>query len=292
VETPGLILVPLLLFAVTLSIGLEMTRGDLSATLSHRGLLGRTLLANLILVPALGIAITRLLSVPKDVTVGLLLVSTAPGGLSALSLGRAWCGDPTVAAGMSGILSGTAILVTPVLANLVLPADSPVVLATAPMVASLALFLWPSLLLGCVIRHWWADDAPKLTRNVRRIARLCFAATILLVVATKAPAIRRIDGNAVAALALLALGAAAIGWMLGGPDRGIRAVLARSTGMRNIPLSLLIALKGFPESDVALAVITFSVLALLSDLLWHDIESRWEPWPAGASTSRARPQRP
>ena len=62
-----------------LAIGLSTTlAGGLAALREHR-LLVRVIVPNMVLVPLIGVALVRLLSLPEDAAIGLLLLAFAAG---------------------------------------------------------------------------------------------------------------------------------------------------------------------------------------------------------------------
>jgi predicted permease len=62
------------LVATMLSIGMKITPGDLLSSLRDRSLMIRSLAANFVIVPALGLLLVRVVPMSADATVGLLLM--------------------------------------------------------------------------------------------------------------------------------------------------------------------------------------------------------------------------
>ena len=60
----------------------------------------------------------------------------------------------------------------------------------------------------------------------------------------------------------------AAGWYMGGPTKETRPVLATVTGMRNVALCLLIALKTFPDPAVQTPLVAFSALMVPPSMLY------------------------
>ena len=58
----------------------------------------------------------------------------------------------------------------------------------------------------------------------------------------------------------LILGSMTIGWLMGGPKRENRRILATGTSMRNVALCAVIALESFPGTKVDLGLVAFSAL--------------------------------
>ena len=71
-----------------------------------------------------------------------------------------------------------------------------------------------------------------------------------------------------AAMLILILVSMLIGWVLGGPDKNDRRVLATGTSMRNAAICLLIAQKSFPDTGVDVVVIAFSAFMVPPNMLF------------------------
>jgi len=72
------ILTYLFVIVYMLSVTLETTRGQIMATFTDRRQMGRALLANLVLVPLLGVILARLFARSPDVRTGFLLLALSP----------------------------------------------------------------------------------------------------------------------------------------------------------------------------------------------------------------------
>jgi hypothetical protein len=81
-------------------------------------------------------------------------------------------------------------------------------------------------------------------------------------------AARAIGGTGVAAMLILILGSMIIGWVMCGPERDKREILASTTGMRNVPICLLIALKLFPDRAVDIPILAFLLLVIPVNFLF------------------------
>ena len=76
-------LVLVFLVAAVASVGMQVTTADLRAHVARRGLRWRTLPGNVVVVPAIGIPLSRFVSDPGTAGAFVLLACT-PGGISAL----------------------------------------------------------------------------------------------------------------------------------------------------------------------------------------------------------------
>jgi BASS family bile acid:Na+ symporter len=74
---------------VMFSIGLRTSGGDLLNIARERALLVRTLLANCVLIPVIGLLLVRIFPLSPDATIGIVLLAAIPGTPIALQF-SAW----------------------------------------------------------------------------------------------------------------------------------------------------------------------------------------------------------
>ena len=251
-----------------LGIGLKVTGSEVLQTLRYRNLILRALLVNIILVPILGMIVTIIFPITIDTEVGILLLAAAPGGLAAIQFTSKGKESLTFAASLLFILSVVAIFVTPLTAKLILPIHTPVSLPYFRVIMVLLMYLLLPLLVGFAVQSLSERLTQVLSTPVTLCGTLSFIAMILLTMAMKKQAIRAIGGSGVAAMIILILASMLIGWVLGGPNKNNRRVLATGTSMRNAALCLLIAQKNFPDTSVDVSVVAFSALMVPPNMLF------------------------
>jgi BASS family bile acid:Na+ symporter len=84
---------------------------------------------------------------------------------------------------------------------------------------------------------------------------------------------------------ILTVAAWVIGWVLGGPDTGIRKVMVLGTSLRNVGLSVLIAAQSFPGTAVGATVTAYFLIQCIANMLLAKYLSRAiVPAEAEAST--------
>ena len=264
----------LFLISVMLSIGLEVTGRQVLDALRNVSLLGRALLANLVLVPILGLILVRLFPMPPDIAAGVLILAAAPGAPFAVQFTSKAKEAVAFAAALLFVLTLVALFVTPPLAGLLLPVDTPLRLPVWRVARGVILYLLLPLLVGFALQRWVGSLAQALRKPATLCAALSFPAVTLLTMGMKSAGTRAIGLPALIAMLLLVLGGMLLGWFLGGPETGTRRVLATSTGMRNAMVALLLALTSFPNSDVDLAVLAFSALMVPPNLIFTIYQNR------------------
>ncbi len=273
---PPLPLLNFFVAVVMFSIGLRVSGGELIGILRDRALFTRTLLANCVLIPALGFLLVRIFPLAADARIGILLLAAIPGTPIALQFTRQAKTRLAFAATMTFVLSLVSIAMTP-LAIEVMPEtvqrnQRPILL----LVANIALYIALPLCAGL----WAARRAPKIAPRLvlplgiwppSSLSSLCgrhawCAAKPLMkfAVEERSPA-----------MALLLLLSMVVGWFIGGPDSESRRVLATSTGMRSVIVVLYVARYCFPGTNVYMVPIVYLSLMVPTNLVFHLAFSGW-----------------
>jgi len=284
---------PLLNFfvvVVMLSIGLRTTGGELLDILRDRRLLVRTLLANCILIPAVGFLLVRIFPLTPEARIGIMLLAAIPGTPIALQFTRLAKTRLAFAAALTFVLSLVSIAMTPLaiatMPEMIRHDEKPLLLLLGSIAIYVALPLWVGL--------WVAKRAPKVaSRLVLPLGALATVAFLLLMWETRLMRHQAFDairgGGAILAMFLLLVVSMAIGWWIGGTDRETRRVVATSTGMRSVIVVLYIARYCFPGSNVHVVPIVYFSLMVPTNLLFHLAFSGWQKLRPVAG---ARPTRP
>jgi BASS family bile acid:Na+ symporter len=255
-------LIVLFLAARMLAVGLAVTPDDLRAILRQRGLLARALLANVVAVPALAVLLVIALPMTPDARLAMLLLAAVPGGADVLAWRAPPAGGGRTQAGLVFVLSLVAIVVAPAMRLLMPQVGPPIALSYPRLIVVTVLGLLVPLLAGLAVRWAGPGIAAGLARIGAVLAVGLFVATLLAVVVIGGVQRRTLSTIDVIAMALFVLGAAALGWLLGGPTPATRRVLARATAMRNVGLALLLATVSIPHGGVGMAIVVFVVVLL------------------------------
>lgn len=254
--------------SVMLSIGLEVTARQVGGALRDAGLMSRALVANLVLVPALALALVWLVPLPPDIAAGVLILAAAPGAPSALSFTSKVKDGLAFAAALAFVLTLVALAVTPALAGAMLGAGRALGLPAGRLAVHATVVLVLPVLAGFALQRWAGRLAGALRRPAALCAAVSFPAVVVATMGLKSAATRSIGAPGLLVILLLVLGGMLIGWLLGGPDPATRRVLATGTGMRNAMVAFLVALTSFPDSDVDVAVLACSALMVPPNMLF------------------------
>jgi len=254
-----------------LHVGLGATSNALWALLRDRAFLVRALIANVIVVPALGMVIAALLPLPRESAIAVLLVAAVGGGVNFLAAREESDVDSRLTAALVLVLSAVTVILSPVIRVLLQEIGAPDVASLWRLIGVAVLAALVPLAAGVLVRRLAPSAADILVRATGVIAVILFVGAVLATLLVKTETVRGLGARSILAMVLLIVAASGTGWLLGGPLPQRRALLARVTAMRNVGLSLLLAIVSFPDTGVAVAVVLYvlvdAALRLLATLV-------------------------
>jgi BASS family bile acid:Na+ symporter len=257
-------------FAVTsmLSVGLSYTVRQIVGPLRSARLVVLALVANFVLVPLLTLAIMRILSLDRELEVGLILLATAAGAPFLVQLVRAAGGDLALSAGLLVLLLVVSIAYMPLVVPLALPG---VTVSTGTIAGSLATTMLLPLVVGLAVEAFAPARAERLRPIMRQVSQIALVAVVVTISLANLREILGVFGTGAILAALLMIGGAlVVGYATGGPDRGTRLVMGLGTAQRNIAAAMVVATQDLADPDVTVMVVVSSLvgLALLFPLAW------------------------
>ena len=278
---PPLPLLNFFVAVVMLSIGLHVKGGELFNILRNRALFARTLLANCVLIPAIGFVLVRIFPLAPEARIGILLLAAIPGTPIALQFTRKAKTRLAFAAALTFVLSVVSIAMIP-LAIEVLPEavqrnQQPILM----LVTSIALYIALPLVVGVWAAKRLPTIASRLVGPLRLLASVVFFFLMWETRLVRAEAFNKIrGGGSVLAMVLLLVLSMLIGWLIGGSDRESRQVLAISTGMRSVIVVLYVARYCFPGTDVYMVPVVYLSIMVPTSLIFHlafTLYNKWRP---------------
>jgi len=271
---------PLLNFFVVLvmlSIGLRVSGGELLKVLRNGALFTRTMVANCVLIPAIGFLLVKLFPLTPDASIGILLLAAIPGTPIALQFTRQAKTRLAFAAVMTFLLSLVSIVLTP-LAFEVMPriaqrSERPIL----NLIASMLLYISVPLCVGLLLARSVPVTARRLILPLNILASGVFIFLMWETRLARREALYSIAGRGtILAMFLLLVISMIIGWFTGGPDNESRRVLATSTGMRSVIVVLYVARYCFPGTHIYMIPIVFLSLMVPTNLLFHLAFLGWQ----------------
>jgi BASS family bile acid:Na+ symporter len=255
---------------VMLSIGLRTSGGELLNIVRDRALLARILLANCILIPALGLLLVHTFPLTPDATIGIVLLAAIPGTPIALQFTRMAKTRLAFTATMTFVLSLVSIAMTPLAIETMPQVEQRNERPVLFLIVNIALYISLPLCAGLWVARRVPTVASRLVLPLGILATVVFLFLMWETRLMRREAFNAVRGSeTVLAMFLLLLLSMLIGWFIGGRDRETRRILATCTGMRNVIVVLYLARYCFPGTNVYMIPIVYLSLMVPTNLLFH-----------------------
>jgi BASS family bile acid:Na+ symporter len=255
--------VPIAMLAFVISsmlgMGLGLSVGEIFAPLRNARLVAVALVANFIVLPVGAIGLGRVVGLDEPFAIGLLLLASAAGAPFIPKLAQLARGNIAFGVGVMVLLMVVTVGYLPLALPVLLPGATVDPLKIA---RSLLLLMLLPLAIGLAGRAKLSALAARIKPVLDRVSSLSL---VVLMVAITGANLRNVlsvfgTGGIIAGLLLIALGFGA-GWLLGGPGRDTRSVLALGTAQRNIAAALVVA-SGFADPKVVVMVVVVAIVGL------------------------------
>ncbi|THE65257.1 sodium symporter [Salinadaptatus halalkaliphilus] len=266
VETVVDVTTTIFVLSTMLAMGLELSLEQLLAPLKRRRLLAKSLLVNLLVVPMVAYLLVRAVTVEPGYAVGILLLAVAPGAPFGPKLAEISDSDIAFASGLMAILGIVSVATIPLSLAVFLPGEVAVdpvaigqlvfVIQLVPLVAGLALV---SRLPGV---------ADRLFPPAQRLSDATFVFLLALLSIVYLEDMIALVGTGTLFVASVVVAVSLLcGYVLGGPTRTTREVLATTTAARNAAIALFIATTSFTDPNVLTVVLAFSFIGVVASVL-------------------------
>jgi BASS family bile acid:Na+ symporter len=262
---------------VMLSIGLRVSGEEILDVLRDRTVFIRTLLANCVLIPGIGLLLVKIFPLTPDATVGILLLAAIPGTPVSLQFTRMSKARLAFAAVMTLVLSLVSVAITP-LAVEVMPeiaqrSERPLLNLTV----TILLYIASPLCVGLWVARRAPKIAPRLVLPLEILATIAFLSLMWETRLARREALYALAGRGtILAMFLLLIISMLLGWLIGGPDQESRRVLATATGMRSVIVVLYVARYCFPGTNIYMIPIVYLSLMVPANLLFHAAFMGWQ----------------
>jgi BASS family bile acid:Na+ symporter len=255
--------VAMLVFVLSsmVAMGLNLTVGQIIAPLRNARLVVLSLLVNFVLMPLGALALASLLRLDQPMGVGLLLLGSAAGAPFLPKLAQIAKGNLAFGVGLMVLLMVVTVGYLPLVLPLLLPGVS---VDPAKIARSLFLLMLLPLAGALAVKAYFADVAARTKPLFDRLSNLGLIVLMLLITTGNVNNVLAVfgTGGILAGLLFIAIGFVT-GWLLGGPDRNTRRVLALGTAQRNIAAALVVASQSFSDPKVVVMVVVVAIVSLL-----------------------------
>lgn len=177
------VLLPLALFIIMFGMGLTLTLQDFRRIWLAPKAVAIGLLAQLLLLPALGFAIAKLLPLSPELAVGVIILAACPGGPTSNLFTFLAGGDVALSITLTAISSLITVFSIPWVVNLglqvFLDQTSTFALPFGPTVVQIAMIAIIPVALGMLLRRSAPQVAQRTDRSLRWISTAFLAAVIV-----------------------------------------------------------------------------------------------------------------
>lgn len=235
-----------MLGVVMFGMGLTLRPSDFRPVLQHPKdiLVGE--LAQFLIMPSLAWLLCKLLSLPEELALGVVLVGCCPGGTASNVICYLAKGDVALSVAMTGVSTLLAPIVTPALVWLL--AGESVKVDVAGMFLSIVQVVIVPIVLGVAANHYFQRTTQRIVPLLPMISTLSIAFIIGIIVAHNAASILACSLIVAVAVILHNVLGLALGYglsSLAGSKPSKRSAIAIEVGMQNSGLATSLAATHF-----------------------------------------------
>ena len=242
-------------------VGLSLTMSQIMAPLRQFRLVALSVIANFVVVPALAVAITKMMSLSEPATVGLMLLGAAAGAPFLPKIVEVAKGDLAFSVALMVLLMIGSLAYLPLVLPLLLPGVS---VNSWKIARSLFVTMILPLSVGLLLKARRESLAARLRPLLSRLSNVSLLVVLVLIPAMNFQRLlEMVSTRAIPAAVLFVVVSFGAGYLLGGPASEARQVLGFGTAARNIPAALLIGGQNFDDPNVSIMVILVALLSLI-----------------------------
>ncbi|WP_256289474.1 bile acid:sodium symporter family protein [Halobellus inordinatus] len=247
-------------------MGLELSISQLSSALRRRRLMGKSLLVNLVVAPLVAYVLVQFASVESGYAAGIILLAVSPGAPFGPKLAEISDSDIAFASGLMAVLGIVSVLTIPASLALLVSGD----VAVNPIAIGSIVFrmqLVP-LIAGLGVAFYLPGLADRLHPPVQQVSDYSFVGLLALLAVVYSGEMVSLVGTGILGISAVAVGIwLLLGYVLGGPARSAREVLATTSAARNAAIALFIATAAFSDPNVLTTVLAFSFVGVIGSAL-------------------------
>jgi BASS family bile acid:Na+ symporter len=255
--------VAMLSFVVSsmLAMGAALTVSQIFDPLRNARLVVLALVANFVLMPLGAFALAKVLWLDEPLGVGLLLLGCAAGAPFLPKLAQLAKGNLPFGVGAMVLLMVITVAYLPIVLPLLLPG---VTVNPVKIAQSLVLLMLLPLAIGLFVKARYDATAARVKPALDWLSNVSLILLMVLITVVNFDKVLQVFGTRgiLAGLLFIALGFC-IGWLLGGPGKDTRTVLALATAQRNIAAALVVGSQSFSDPKVVVMVIVVAIVGLI-----------------------------
>ena len=244
-----------------LAMGTALTVSQIFDPLRNVRLVVLALVANFVLMPLGAFALAKVLWLDEPLGVGLLMLGCAAGAPFLPKLAELAKGNLPFGVGVMVLLMVITVAYLPIVLPVLLPG---VTVNPVKIAQSLVLLMLLPLAIGLFVKARYDATAARVKPTLDWLSNVSLILLIALITVVNFDKVLQVFGTRgiLAGLLFIALGFC-IGWLLGGPGKDTRTVLALATAQRNIAAALVVGSQSFSDPKVVVMVIVVAIVGLI-----------------------------
>lgn len=253
------------IIATVVGFGLRATSDDVLYVVRRPGLLVRSLLAMLVVMPIVAIALVRIGDFVRVVEIALVALAISPVPPLLPTRERKAGGLASYGVGLMVTLGVLSIVVVPLAVELLARTFGvPLGISPAAIASLMLTMLVGPLAVGMTVRALAPALAARIAGPINTLAVvLLVLGSLVLLSATLSVLWGLVGDGTVLALAIFVVIGLAVGHVLGGPDPDRASVLALSTACRHPIIAMTIAATNFPEERFGGVIILYLLVNVI-----------------------------
>ncbi len=270
------LIVPLLSL-VMFGMGLTLSVQDFQRVLITPGVIALGLLLQYSIMPLTALLISHLLGLGPELTAGMILVGSCPGGTASNVICYLARGNVALSISLTAFSTLLSVFLTPLLTLLLV--DASIAVPAEQMLFSIFTMVIIPVTLGLALNHLFGDKIQALTPLFPAISVTAIVLIIAIIIALNAGSLLQLGVMLALAVALHNLAGLALGYFAARAlrcDDATRRTLAIEVGMQNSGLAVALAFQYFTAAT-ALPGALFSIWHNLSGSVLASVFSRSKP---------------
>ncbi|WP_244284213.1 bile acid:sodium symporter family protein [Agromyces badenianii] len=257
---------PVALGIIMFGLGLSLTPGDFARVAKHPKAVIVALLCQLVVLPAVCLALVLLFRLPPVLAVGMMLLAASPGGTTANLYSHLFRGDVALNISLTAINSVLAVVTLPLITNLAigyfLPGDDTLGLQPAKTVEVFVIVLLP-VVAGMLVRWARPGFADRMDKPVRIASVVILVVVIAGAIVSNLGLLLEHAGSLAGITVLFCLLSLSVGYVV---PRMVRVGPAQSIassfeiGIHNATLAIVIAQTVVGSVEMSLPAAVYGVL--------------------------------
>ncbi len=244
------------------TMGLSLTVSQIVEPFKNIRMVILSLIANFLIVPLFAFGIVWLLPVSEGVRIGIILVSLGGGAPFIPMVVKTAKGRVAGAIGLMLLLLIVTIVFMPIAVPLIFSGTS---VSSSAIAKSLIFSMLIPLLLALFVRAYFSDIAVRIQPFASIITNVGILVSVIAMVFLYTKTITS-NISVLPVIILFFLGSMAIGYLTGGKNRNARIILSVGTGLRNPPVTILVASNNFSNEPMAAMVPLLVIIVGISML--------------------------